>query len=261
MFPLLCFLPYQNTDGMDPGGRTPYAFGNRDKRQRNQSYGQTDVRIRAILSPQGEKDDLKCVDNFNATFENYTIALLPYVSAPWNLPRTGVSFNNRVGSRIQNQMVHIKMTLVPTGVAVGADYCHLALVYDRQYNAGSSGFSPPVGSDIFQSVDSAGTTASNVFSDINYSNRNRFLILREWRLTLPPTSALFPFIAPTDSAQQDLFTIDEYIDLHGLYTQFTINGNPLLAISTGALLFYSVGTVAAGGFVVHASHRLWFTDV
>ena len=86
--------------------------------------------------------------------------------------------------------LHLTGLIHSTGKQADQDYCRLLVVYDRQTNGAL-----PAASDILKDYDQSGSSSIGVFSGINPDNRERFVILADYRLAMPGTSDIAPGIS------------------------------------------------------------------
>lgn len=153
--------------------------------------------------------------------------------------QTGSSSYNRVGRRIMMKglRVHVKFTPSTNVAALYTDSeteLRYLIVYDRQPN-GSAVAVADVLSQIGQ--DGTVTTNSPVEHPPNPNNRQRFLVLRDYRLIAPNTVGTTPNIRVGLTPQQPLL-INDYVKLKKLITHYKSDSNPctIADIETGALL-------------------------
>lgn len=190
-----------------------------------------------------------------------------------NLIRAGSSFYNRIGRKIEMKNLQIEMRLRCVDDMAGRDapmsYCRCLIVYDRQTN----GTFPTI-SDILQDVDQAGTNSTDVMSDINLNNRDRFTILRDARFIVPSantdqiSAGKMKFandqLWPSDASEQSCAHWKYFIPLKGLITQYKADSSPAVIgdIATGSLYLITFGDLTAGteAFEIVYSSRLRFFD-
>jgi hypothetical protein len=135
------------------------------------------------------------------------------------------------------------------------DYCRLAIVYDRQPNAVAT-----TSNIIFQDIDSsAASQLSKPSSGINPNERERFLILADIKLALPPTTAAR--FSGTDGVVST-YNINRFIKLNGLRTHYQDDTDLIGSISTGSLYCVGMGNLASGseGWQFVGTWRLRYAD-
>ena len=211
---------------------------------------------------QGPRPEIKAVDipvalypMFNSPTTNTLVTLL-------NGVQEGTGFYNRIGRHISMKSLHVTGTFAKSGNnSVGDDYVRWAIVYDRQPSANAS---LPTYQDIFKAYDQGGAATAGVLSGVNLDNRERFVILRDFRTYMPFVAAAAQF--PTELAVRDneRNTIDEFIKLKGLETHYNNSANPIQPanISTGSLLLVTQGLFAVGQdpWAVRLQFRLRYSD-
>nr|WAE42584.1 MAG: capsid protein [Cressdnaviricota sp.] len=184
---------------------------------------------------------------------------------PINLIQAGSTFTNRVGRRIEMHSLH--MTGAVTNIAnrstVANDYARIIIVYDRQPN----GAVPSIGT-IFASYDQTTTATTSVTSGVNPDERERFVVLMDQRMVLPPVSqASAGVYGQTDGSiegNKDVWSVNRFIKLRGLTTHFKADSSPAVIgdIATGSLLAITWGSINSGGeaFTYHYEARLRYKD-
>jgi len=184
----------------------------------------------AAFFPMG--NEIKAIDiapadyPFRAPATNSTILL--------NGIQTGAAFYNRVGSRVEMRNLHIRGFINYKATSV-AQTARLLIVYDRQPTGAL-----PVIADILQSRDQTGTASTASASEINLDNRDRFAIVRDMQLFIPPTTYTGgvltngPAFPSLEDAQWD---VNMFIRLKEMGTHFKSSTNPTAIgdIATGAL--------------------------
>ena len=204
----------------------------------------TTRRILNVL-PRRSTPELKCVDTTNGNGSGVVLSLntTPLVT-PLNLVQSGAGFYNRIGRRIEMKSLHLTGLIHSTGKQADQDYCRLLVVYDRQTNGAL-----PAASDILKDYDQSGSSSTGVFSGINPDNRERFVILADYRLAMPGTSDTAPGISANHAVDPvaPTFNINRFIPLKNLQTQFQAEHNPALIgdISTGAMYLVTMGSFAS----------------
>lgn len=164
-----------------------------------------------------------------------------------DMPIEGSSFYHRIARRTRGVSLEVHGMIVPTNTNTAASklqYARLLLVYDRQANGAL-----PSGSDILLNYDYGGVTNASSFAGVNMDNRDRFQIIRDRKILLPPLGALG--VAPTTTSasvfttnadlKDSTFNFSEYIKLSGLETQYKASTDGDIGdISTGAYLLYLI---------------------
>lgn len=205
--------------------------------------------------PPGE---LKSLDN--PAFVGTLSALAQLTTQ--NLIRAGSSYFNRIGRKIDMRTFRLVALISPLRTCTFHDYVRILVVYDRQTNGAL-----PAAADILQTTDQAGTNTNGGFSGVNLNNRDRFLILRDMRITLPSltdTAGVITNVGVIDPVSKSI-NIDMYIKLKGLITQYKADSAPAVIgdIATGSLIVMTIGIQAAGteGYQISYETRLRYGDM
>lgn len=185
------------------------------------------------------------------------------VFTPINLIRTGSTFNNRIGRKIELKSVRVDGMLDVIRASTEKDYIRIMIVYDRQ----PTGALPAI-SDLLQDTDQATQNSTNSLSHPNVNNVDRFSILRDYRI-IPPMISSFTSAA-VYTVQNDIdpisptYKIDCYVKLKGLLTQYKADSAPAVIgdIATGTLYLVTVGALSSGqeAYQLQANIRLRFED-
>lgn len=196
---------------------------------------------RSLLSQKKHVGEIKDVD----TQFGFSVSTTAFLAA-LNLVAVGANEHNRVGRRIEMQYVKITAALTPYGGAHDfpqVDYYRISIVYDRQPNGAL-----PAYADIFQSVDNAGTTTTNAFSEVNVDNKYRFVILSTDKYNVQPADGnAHVWGAPTSGGNYPLagdmtqsLKYEKFLPLKGLITQFQGDSAAIASIATGSLLITAI---------------------
>jgi len=179
-----------------------------------------------------------------------------------NFIRAGSSFFNRIGRRVELKSLMVKLQINPIRTMGTNDYMRIVIVYDRQTNGAA-----PAVADIIQDTDQAGTNTTNIFTDINLNNRDRFQIFMDKRISLPSltlTAGVITNIGLIDPVSPH-FIFTKFIKLGGELTQYKADSAPAVIgdIATGGLFMLVLGNQAAGaeGYSVLGKTRLRFNDI
>jgi len=190
-----------------------------------------------------------------------------------NFIRAGSSFFNRIGRKIELKNLQLECRLQLVDDAAGRNpplaYNRIIVVYDRQTNGAF-----PAIQDVLQDVDQAGTNSTDVMSEINLNNRERFTILRDWRFLTPDCSTQQVGAGNMQMANSTTFpdSMGEqsnglwkfFIPLKGLNTQYKADSAPAVIgdIATGGLYLITFGSLTAGveAFELLYSTRLRYWD-
>jgi len=207
----------------------------------------------AALRTYKKSAEIKAIDLYNFTVPMSTTTaffLLNGVSS-------GAGFYNRVGSKIAMTSVHVYGPVVATKDNANNDYCRVLIVYDRQANGAE-----PILADILAQTRYDGAQTTTPFSAANLNNRDRFLILKDYRLNLNAVSGGFE-LGPIDPVHVHS-QINCFLKLGNLVTQYKASTSPpaIGDISTGALWLVTVGTrdAATAAYNLTVSTRVRFAD-
>lgn len=247
------------------------SFGSQQKRARSapkSAFGRytRKVSIPAVLRSRGLGVEVKSMDTPTQTAALSTTAVFKVV----NNVQEGSSFYNRVGRKLSMKSLQIQGFLALSGTnaaATGVDFVRMIVFYDRQANGAA-----PTLADVLTSYDNAGATTSTALDYINMNNRDRFSILADERITLPPVgingaTAASAVVAGVDPLAGDTqIQFKRFIKLRGLETQYKATSNPGVIgdISTGSLMVLFVANataVANAAFNAYWTSRLRYSDV
>lgn len=183
----------------------------------------------------------------------------------------GSSANNRIGRSINMMSIEIKGKVVLSALASAAvvmDTLRILLVYDKQTNAAA-----PSITDVLQSIDVTVTATNDATSMPNMTNANRFVILRDWRI-----STASQVTNPSAGAAQSIFQlmpgqlkghasglplIEARVNLRGKKVQYNTGAAGTIAdIATGSLYIVTSGLQPIGSsqFDFFFDTRLRFYD-
>jgi len=181
-----------------------------------------------------------------------------------NAIQQGAGSWQRVGNRVELKSLRFRAVydtpLGKTGDGTN-EVWRIIVAYDRQ----------PTGialnqADLLRSITEDGTTVTDVWSDLNMNNSERFKILVDIMGTTPDDSDQPVENAPAGVKACKLENpIDRYIKLKGLYTKFNGTANPMTIanFATGAIYVYIVGSNNAGAnaaYDLQYSARLRYYD-
>lgn len=153
---------------------------------------------------------------------------------------------NRLGNKISLKSLRIRLELFGGyNVYISASQARFLIIYDRQPNGAY-----PTLTNMLSTIRQDGTPVNGtLFSNININLFERFIVLMDEFVTLPPfqSGALLDTSEMTVTAQSS-FTIDRYLKLKNLETVFSTTTAPLPIsnVQTGALYVVSYGDVAQG---------------
>jgi len=189
----------------------------------------------------------------------------------------GSAFYQRVGRKISMKSLELCLQIYPQGLVAGTQYpsqiLRLMVVYDTQANG-----TTPVITDILNSVNGTGTgwlTAQQALNQINLNNRDRFQLIRNYKMVTPLIgSDTVDGMKNTAAEDQQNWrtTFDDYIKLKGLAVQFKADDAPLPFaangvgrignFATGALYLIPLSNAGPGAIIwkVVGTTRLRYYD-
>jgi len=176
----------------------------------------------------------------------------------------------RLGQTIRMKSLAIVFQIVPTGNTINAtqpsDFLRVLIVYDRQSNNGTTSWANMVAA-IQPATASTFNTISGPMDPISIAERERFLVLADWRIPTPPVATGGGNDASADEFQMASkgFTFKKFIPLRGLECRYVNSaswaGN-ITDINTGAIHMWCASwnapNLAAWG--MRYSMRLRYTD-
>lgn len=224
----------------------------------------------ATISGAGE---VKCVDVNSGTL-GILGSTVPPQFASLNNTTEGSSFFNRIGRKISMKSLHLRGIITANSgslVAQGPLTARIMVIYDRQPNGNVPAFA-----DLIQSQNLGGTTSNTVFDGINMNNRERFAVLADMQVILPPVgiggitpaSTVLNGVDPNGNAgdsNQGQFNINRFIKLKGIDTLYKASTGLIGDIATGSLLLLAFSNDTNAGATpawnLTLSSRLKFIDV
>lgn len=178
----------------------------------------------------------------------------------------GASSYNRLGTKVGMKRLTIHYDITPSlanTAAVNAQMGRVMIIYDRQANGAK-----PVESDVIKNYSFDGSNTSLVTDHLNMDNRNRFLVLFDRFIYLPPLgiNGATPgkvqgiVVNPSDGSLPFSGAIN--LNLRGLLTQYNKNSTGLIGdIQSGSLYLLVMGefdTNPTSAWEMEVSARLRF---
>lgn len=155
-----------------------------------------------------------------------------------NVVNEGAGGYNRVGRKINGKSLRVRcsafhsMAPVATTTDRIGNQLRMVVVWDKQPNGGAI----PAFDTVFGQTDLDGVLASTFLDPVNYSQVDRFTVLRDCNVLMPVTAA--PSGGTTNSVI-NFYQIDEFIDLKNKETIFNeVNGGTVADVQTGTILVY-----------------------
>lgn len=247
-------------------------FGNKSKTRFDRSNDRSNDILQSIV-PFTENvpiPEIKVVDYSNQYFPLQFDSVFGDIRLI-NAINNGTAFYERIGNRIAMKSLHLTGFIernVSNTMASNEDYLRVMIVYDRQPNGAL-----PVITDILQDVDAVGNTYNFGLSGINMDNRNRFKMIIDERIHVPPLGinganpAYTGYSPDINYSNNGGFKINRFIKLNNLVTHY----NPTFFgdeqdITTGTLMIIGMcynNTLAddSVGWQFTFTCRLKYSDV
>lgn len=151
---------------------------------------------------------------------------------------------------------------IPATTWIAPMAIRVVLLYDRQPN----GSLPSGIQDVFQDRSVNGTLSYDHQSALNMENRDRFYVLRDWKIMTPlvlngtgGANYGVTQIWNNNAGPCDFF--ESYVKLKNLETHYKANTGNIGDIATGSLLLCTYCNTATSYWTVDVSTRLKFIDV
>nr|WAE42745.1 MAG: capsid protein [Cressdnaviricota sp.] len=234
--------------------RTPIGQMNKVVRTR-QTNPQTryDVRRPTI-------QEVKCVDVENQTMPIQTGSVATNITVV-NAPLEGAAFYQRVGRRIAMKSFHLNGYITQTFSNAApnlATYVRIMVIYDRQTNGAAPSYA-----DILLAYNASGATSSIVLDGINMNNRDRFTVLMDYKVTLPPIGINGVTASELDTIiDTTKLMVNRFIPLKNLETHFKNSAGGVGDIATGGLFVFAldINGVASNAWQFLWTGRLRYRD-
>lgn len=223
------------------------------------------TQIAAVVRGMGLRGETKAVDvpqgNMNFAAGNNAATML-------NGTQEGAGFWNRIGRKIAMKSLQVTGNILPAaaGAPFSEELCRYIIFYDKQTNGVI-----PTWNQIVQNYDNAGGITNTGYDGVNLDNRDRFVILRDRKVSYPKTLATgVPAGPPYGTSQSTIgqdtgsdggTIVKEFIKLNNMETQYNATANPatIAQINTGLLGIVFQGTVG-GQYLMQLTTRVRFTD-
>lgn len=184
------------------------------------------------------------------------------------VPKLGSAFFNRLSNRTRGLSLQLTGRITPTNsnaTAFGQSYMRIIVYYDRQSNGAN-----PAQADLLTDTSNTGTAAAVIpESALNINNRDRFMVLRDRKVLLPPIGVNgaspggLEMITMLSDQGKGGFPYIEFIKLKGLVTTYnSTNGGTIADISTGAfgILVFNSDTSGTPAWEFKLQARFKFLD-
>ena len=172
----------------------------------------------------------------------------------------GAGQHNRIGNKIAMKSLKIRGQILQLATEVPT-YGRIIVYYDKQTNGANAALG-----DLLATTAQDGAITSTIWSEMNLRNVERFIILRDYTISLP--SATYTMGVQTnvgfDPGQNSnggsIFDVDMFIKLKGLTTLYK-TANALIAdVSTGGLFMVCLTYGSAARWVFRNTERLRYYD-
>jgi len=190
--------------------------------------------------------ELKRVDlPYNAATSNNSLNSTGQLSL-LNGIQQGYDYFNRISNSVRLVKLKLDGQLTPSGNTGSgqAERLRIIIFWDRQSNGGS-----PAVSDLLLSADNAGGTTTTAWSEINWNNTYRFVILDDFVLPVfyDTGMGLSPVLADAIDYNTNINYCRE-LDLKDFWMLFKASTNPaaITDISVGTLWMLTIGTASNG---------------
>lgn len=173
----------------------------------------------------------------------------------------GAGVSQRIGNKIALKSLRIRLALgILEQDYLSTSECRFMIVYDRQPN----GTYPTIANILLQNYQDNTTVNGYWQSNININQIDRYVVLMDKMLTLPPYNGTTTTTNMIGVTEQKCFMIDEFIKLKRLETCFSTSTNPctIANIQTGALYVITSGDIVPKSepYCLEGTMRLRFYD-
>lgn len=173
-----------------------------------------------------------------------------------NATQEGSGMWNRTGRKIRLISAYINGVFTPkTGAAATAvaEYARVIMFYDRQSNG-----TLPTLAMLLEAKNQAGTLTNTVYDGLNLDNRDRFSVLADHRVLLPPLGTANSPVQIGGGSDGGSFS--RFTRLNGLETVYNSTANPATyaQIATGGLFVMVVGETGVNTYDFKWSSRVKF---
>lgn len=200
------------------------------------SFPRALVRAPPRVYMQGAKGEKKVVDTTTGTGSVNFLNTTPTITLI-NPVQVGNNYYNRLGNKIQPHSIHVIGNINNLITAV-QQWVRILVILDKT----PSGNTAPPLTTILASHTQTGTSINAVNSLVNMDYRDRFLLLRDYKMQLPSvtnTAGVLTNLGFYDQAKD--FTIDFYIRLRRYgEMQFTGTANPITTAQIQSNAIYLV---------------------
>jgi len=201
------------------------------------------------------RSELKAVDNTDtlATITNNAATAAVVI----NDTVQGSAFYQRVGNKISMKNLQFDLSLIPSANANAvSDWIRVLVFYDKQTNAAA-----PPRSTVLLDTDSVGGTTTTSMSGLNIQNRDRFKVLVDEKLWVPPTTASGANSNHSTDPISKAFAVKRFVSLRNLETVYNqVGGGGVGDITSGGLFYIVMCKNANCGYGFDVKARLRYAD-
>lgn len=207
--------------------------------------------------------ELKCVDTplaDDVVINNPTFLQNNFLCL--NLVQQGAAYYNRIGTKINLKSLKLRLRFtVNTNLSNANTTFRILVVYDKNNN----GY-PPVVQDILQSIYQDGTSVLNVYSSVNINYRDRFEILLDEFITLPPVSSPTPGQFVIVGGLAVPYTYEKYLKLKDRPQMYRGTASPITigSVVSGAIYLLPISDLPQASLLnpydMGGEARVRFTD-
>lgn len=172
----------------------------------------------------------------------------------------GSGQTQRIGNKIAMKSIRIRGQIINLLTAVQT-YARIIVFYDKQCNGATC-----ANADLLLTTTSVPTNTTTVFSEMNLQNVERFLILRDYTISLPSVTNTGGVLTNVgfDPGQNpsggSIFDVDMFIKLKGLQTLYKGGTSGVGDISTGGLFMVLLNHQGVAAWTFRNCERLRFVD-
>jgi len=172
----------------------------------------------------------------------------------------GSAQQQRIGNKIAMKSVRIRGQIINLATNVQT-YGRIIIYYDRQTNGANC-----AASDLLQTTTSVPANTTSVYSELNLNNVERFIILRDYCISLPSVTNTagvltnLGFDPGQNPSGGSIFEVDMFIKLKGLQTLYKGATAVVGDVSTGGLFMVLLNHQGVVAWTFRHVTRLRYDD-
>lgn len=188
-------------------------------------------------------------------FETYTSGTIDTTGEPYgvsiNLVPQGTTPVTRVGTKFIISRIYVRVVLIGSSTVASVGPIKIALVLDSQANGAAAAFT-----DIFDT-----TTLSAGMSFPNLGNSNRFKIMKQWIMGVPPQPITTNFDSNSRSYSQ-FNVVKTYYKKCSIPIMYSVTNTDgaITGIRSNNLQFFAVSDFSDDVITANISTRIRFSD-